>query len=259
MGRLGAAVAPLLLFLCSCTATSYDLIETSAVPAKFADADPQDFGVKAPALYPVHGIDVSKYQGDIDWDKARRHGVSFVFIKATEGGDRVDPRFDEYWHEARAAGVAYAPYHFYYFCTPPREQAVWFIRNVPKSAVQMPPVIDMEWNPNSPTCHIRPEPAFVRRDLKIFSDALEAHYGKKPIIYTTVDFHRQNLAGYFKDHAFWLRSVADHPDKTYGGRDWTFWQYTGTGIVPGVKGQTDINVFSGDRAEWHDWLASAAR
>jgi lysozyme len=256
MGCLSAVLLPLALCLTSCTTTAYDLMETGSIPAKFADSDPQDFGANAPSRYPVHGIDVSKYQGDVDWQKARAHGVSFAFIKATEGGDRVDPKFDEYWHEARAAGVPYAPYHFYYFCTPPAEQAAWFIRNVPRDAVMMPPVIDMEWNAASPTCKIRPEAAFVRRDLKIFSDALERHYGKKPIIYTTIDFHRENLKGHFQDQPFWLRSVANHPDKAFGGRKWTFWQYTGTGIVPGVRGQADINVFAGNRSQWQTWLAS---
>jgi lysozyme len=254
-----AAFLPLMMLLASCTGTSYDLIETGSVAAvKFADADPQDFGIRAPSLYPVHGIDVSKYQGGIDWQKARDSGVSFVFIKATEGGDMLDPRFEEYWHGARSAGLPYAPYHFYYFCTTPSDQADWFIRNVPKSAVVMPPVIDMEWNPASPTCHLRPDPAIVRRDLRIMSDRLEAYYGKKPIIYTTIDFHEQNLAGHFKDHTFWLRSVADHPDNVFDGRDWTFWQYTGTGIVPGIEGQTDINVFSGDKTDWQNWLTVVA-
>ena len=86
----------------------------------------------APWHYAVHGIDVSKYQGDIDWHKAKTSGVSFAFIKATEGGDRVDDMFDEHWRGAKAAGVPRAPYHFYYFCRPADEQARWFIRNVPK-------------------------------------------------------------------------------------------------------------------------------
>jgi lysozyme len=259
MNRLTAAVLPLLMLLTSCTVSAYDALETASITTPFADSDPQDFGPKAPSDYPIHGIDVSKWQGDIDWQKARAHGVSFAFVKATEGGDRVDPRFDTYWRGARAAGIPVAPYHFYYFCTPPLEQANWFIRNVPRRAVVMPPVIDMEWNPNSPTCRLRPPPAVVRRDLEVFANRIAAYYGKKPIIYTTIDFHRKNFKGHFRGYDFWLRSVADHPDNIYDGRDWTFWQYTGTGIVPGIQGNADISVFDGDGDAWNTWLSAATK
>ena len=259
MFRIKAAALPLLLFLASCTMSGYDLMDTASITTKFADSDPQDFGSVSPSDYPVHGVDVSRYQGDVDWKKARDHGVSFAFIKATEGGDRVDPRFDDYWRGARRAGLPVAPYHFYYFCTSPEDQAAWFIHNVPRAAVVMPPVIDMEWNPHSPTCRTRPAPAVVRSDLARFASIIQAHYGRRPIIYTTVDFHRKNLEGHFAGYDFWLRSVADNPDKVYDGRDWTFWQYTGTGIVPGVPGQADISVFSGNSNAWKTWLSTVAR
>ena len=221
---------------------------------RFGDFKPVSFGDHSPDRYPVHGTDVSKWQGDIDWNKKREAGIAFVFIKATEGGDHTDERFDEYWRGARAVGIAHAPYHFYYFCTPARDQALWYIRNVPKAAVQMPPVLDMEWNHASKTCKLRPDPETVRAEMKIWMDIVERHYGKRPIIYTTVDFHRENLDGHFRQHQFWLRSVAAHPDVIYPDHPWTFWQYTGTGMMPGVKGNTDINVFAGSKSQWRDWL-----
>jgi len=221
---------------------------------RYGDNDPVDFGERHPGLHPIHGVDVSKYQGEIDWSELRRAGVAFAFMKATEGGDRVDARFGQYWREASAVGIPHAPYHFYYFCTPARVQAQWFIRNVPKSAVRLPPVLDMEWNPASPSCKLRPEPQTVRREMKIWLDLVERHYGKRPIIYTTVDFHRENIDGHFRDYPFWLRSVAAHPSDIYPGHHWTFWQYTGTGQMPGIKGDTDINAFAGTRSQWNDWL-----
>ena len=259
MFRLRFAAVPLLLLLASCTTSGYDLLETASITTRFADSDPQDFGSVSPHDFDVHGIDVSRYQGDVDWKKAREHGISFAFVKATEGGDRIDPRFDEYWRGARRAGLPVAPYHFYYFCTSPEEQAAWFIRNVPRAAVVMPPVIDMEWNPHSPSCRMRPPPDIVRHDLETFARILERHYGKRPIIYTTVDFHRKNLEGHFRNYSFWLRSVADSPDNVYERRDWTFWQYTGTGIVPGVPGQADLSVFSGSAHAWKAWLSTVAK
>lgn len=259
MRRFILALLPLALLTASCSTTDYDLVSTASLPPRFHDNDPQDFGYRTPHHHHVHGIDVSKWNGDIDWNEVKTSGVSFAFIKATEGKDRLDSRFAEYWRSARAAGIAYAPYHFYYFCSTADEQADWFIANVPKSAVQLPPVLDAEWNGTSPTCRKRPPPGEVRAALKRFLDRIEAHYGKRPIIYTTVDFHGENLVGHFTDYPFWLRSVANHPENIYPARRWTFWQYTSTGVVPGIKGNTDINVFAGSPKSWSKWVASVSR
>jgi lysozyme len=257
MRRLVLALLPLVALASGCTSTAYDLMQTSSVSPRFHDNDPQDFGRDNPHKHQVHGIDVSRWNGDIDWQRVKRSGVDFVFIKATEGKDRIDPRFNEYWRGAHNAGLAYSPYHFYYLCSTPEQQADWFIANVPREAVKLPPVLDAEWNRESKTCSRHPDPATVRDELKRFMDKLEAYYGKRPIIYTSVDFHRDNLAGYFTDHHFWVRSVAAHPTKTYTDRRWAFWQYTSTGVVPGMKGEADINVFAGTRDNWNKWLAYA--
>lgn len=227
---------------------------------RYGDSDPvDDWEGGAPHGFPVHGIDVSKYQGTIDWPAVRNAGIAFAFIKATEGGDRFDERFKKYWRGAGQAGIPRSAYHFYYFCRPAIEQADWFIRNVPRERGTLPHVLDMEWNAHSPTCQLRPPAQVVRREMNIFLDRIERHYGKRPIIYTTVDFHEENLAGHMRDEVFWLRSVKAHPRVTYPGRNWAFWQYTGTGRVPGIAGDTDINVFAGSRSNWRDWLDTALR
>ncbi len=261
MRRLLFCVLPLAVLLAGCTSSGYDYLETASVKPKtrFQDTDPQDFGPKHPQQNPVHGIDISKWQGDIDWQTVKNSGVAFAFIKATEGKDRVDPRFNEYWQRARAVGIPHAPYHFYYFCSTPDEQADWFISNVPKESMRLPPVLDVEWNSESKTCRLRPDPATVRAQLQRFMDRLEAYYGKRPIIYTSVDFHRDNLVGYFQDYHFWVRSVAKHPEVTYADRRWAFWQYTSTGVIPGIKGPTDINVFAGSTKNWNNWVAAVSK
>ena len=208
--------------------------------------------------YPIHGIDVSKYQGAIDWQAAGRSGVRFAWIKATEGGDRKDDRFEENWNGARAAGIPAGAYHFYYFCRPVEEQIAWFKTHVPPAGDALPPVLDMEWNHLSPTCKLRPPPDQVRADMERFLAAMESFYGKRPIIYTTVDFHRDVLHGdVLGHHVFWVRSVASHPSAKYGDRRWTFWQYTATGSVPGVRGKVDRNVFAGNEAQWKQFLAES--
>lgn len=226
---------------------------------QFGDADPHDWDGRAPQSYPVHGIDASRWQGDIDWPTARANGVSFAFFKATEGGDVIDPAFDTYWNGAGAAGIPRGAYHFFYFCRPAIEQARWYIRHVPRSKNALPPVLDMEWNAHSPTCTTRPDAAHVRREATIFMNALERHYGQRPIIYTTVDFFADNDMGRLAGVEFWLRSVANHPSKVYPGQPWRFWQYSGTGLVPGIKGKVDLNTFSGSRGDWQSWLNARAR
>ncbi|MDO9414586.1 glycoside hydrolase family 25 protein [Pararhizobium sp.] len=254
-----ALLLPLASILAACTSTDYDLVSTASIPPRFEDKDPQDFGADNPHKHNIHGIDVSKWQGDIEWSKVRQSGVSFAFIKATEGKDRLDARFGEYWRNARAQGIPYAPYHFYYFCSTADEQADWFIQNVPKTAVMLPPVLDVEWNGESKTCNYRPSPLTVQTEMKRFMDRLEAHYGKRPIIYTSVDFHEDSLQGAFKDYHFWVRSVAAHPTVRYQDRRWAFWQYTSTGVVPGIAGNTDINVFRGSAKNWKNWVAAVSK
>jgi lysozyme len=223
---------------------------------RFADSDPHDWTDSAPWHYPVHGVDVSRWQGDIDWSRVRASGASFAFIKATEGGDVVDPRFADNWEGARRAGLPRGAYHYYYFCRSAAEQAAWFISHVPRDAGALPPVLDMEWNHRSRTCPHRPDAATVRAEMQVFLAAMHAVYHKRPVIYTTVDFYRDNelwrVAG---NPSFWLRSVAGHPSTTYPGQDWTFWQYTGTGMVDGIRGPAGINVFAGTHGQWAAWAA----
>jgi lysozyme len=227
---------------------------STAVP-RFADLDPHAWSDIVPWQYPVHGIDISKYQGDIDWHRVRAAGIDFAFIKATEGGDHSDERFLDNWRAAKQAGVPRGAYHYYYFCRSAAEQASWFISNVPRDGSALPPVLDMEWTPKSRTCTFRPTPDEVRTEARRFLQALTAYYGKRPVIYTTVDFYRDNELGRIEGYHFWLRSVAGHPASVYPDQHWAFWQYTGTGVVSGIDGPTDLNVFAGSHAQWRAWSA----
>ncbi len=227
------------------------------IAPNFSDNDPVDFGRQNPANYPVHGIDAARFQTSIDWSQARRNGVNFAFIKATEGGDLLDLAFKDHWRGAGRAGVARGAYHFYYFCTTPEVQARWFIKNVPRSKGMLPPVLDMEWNPFSPTCaHRRPEAGVVQDEMRRWLRIVEAHYGQRPIIYTTPKFYKENKLAGFKGYEYWLRTTAESPREAYPGQSWRFWQYSMTGLIDGIKGEVDLNAFNGNRADWSAWLAA---
>lgn len=224
---------------------------------QFRDAKPINFGKQSPKKLAVHGVDVSRWQGDIDWAKLRTQGANFAYIKATDGGDHLDPMFKKNWRRAKEAGIKRGAYHFFYWCRTAGEQADWFIRNVPREAGALPPVIDVEYNGES-SCKRRLSRAKVLEKMQVFMDKLERHYGQRPIIYTAPDFYRDNLKGEFTDYPFWLRSVAAHPSKVYPGRKWLFWQYSGSGLSHGVNEKIDLNVFHGSEGEWHNWVQARA-
>lgn len=224
---------------------------------RFRDAMPINFGRTSPRKHAVHGVDVSRWQGNIDWATLRKQGANFAYIKATDGGDHLDPMFRKNWRDAKAAGLKRGAYHFFYWCRVASQQADWFIRNVPNDPDALPPVIDVEWNGDS-SCKRRPSRKHVLEKMQVFMDRLERHYGKRPVIYTAPDFYADNLKGAFIDYPFWLRSVAKHPSKVYPGRRWVFWQYSGSGLSQGVKGKIDLNVFHGNEDQWHRWVARFA-
>jgi lysozyme len=205
---------------------------------------------------PIHGIDVSRYQGRIDWASVRDAGTQFAFIKATEGGDYVDPRFMENWHGAARAGVPRGAYHFMYWCRPAHEQAAWFRRNVPNDPDALPPVLDLEWNGHSQTCPFKASREAALEAIQLMLSEMERHTGKRPIIYTDIPFHRDVLAGEFHDYPHWVRSTAAEPHERYANRRWTMWQYTTTGRVPGIQGDVDRNAFYGGEKEWASFLAT---
>ncbi|KAB0680812.1 glycoside hydrolase family 25 protein [Aureimonas leprariae] len=250
IGRPGAYAAlalwAALLPAGGCTSTTLDPVALGL--DGHAGTSPED--------YPVHGIDLSKYQGDVDWPAAKKGGVAFAYLKATEGGDRVDAKFAENWAAARAVGMPRGAYHFFYHCRTGKEQARWFIANVPRDPDALPPVLDVEWTPDSPTCTKRPPRDDLMREMQDFLDTVEKYYGVRPILYVPIDVHRDRLVGAFPRYEFWLRAVKDHPSAVYEGRPFRFWQWTATGTVPGVSGEVDRNAFSGSRADWTKWLGA---
>jgi len=249
-GRALLRIARLVLILSAAAASQ--ALARDPYPLK-GDADPHS-GVAAARRHAVQGIDVSHYQNEIDWRGVKRAGARFAFIKATEGGDLLDPRFRENWRGAKEAGVPRGAYHFVFWCRPARDQIRWFLRHVPKDPDALPPVIDVEWS-HKTGCR-RPSPEVARAKMREMLKAFQAHYGRKPIIYTDINFHEDVLAGTreFDDHPFWVRSVADLPQERYEGRPWEFWQFTATGRVPGIRGDVDRNAFFGSEKQFRDWV-----
>lgn len=210
-------------------------------------------GVERARGMPIQGMDVARYQGAIDYRKVYASGVHFVYMKATEGKDYLDPNFRTNWAKAKASGMAHGAYHFMTWCSTAAEQAKWFIKNVPAEESALPPVLDLEWNHDS-SCKNKFSRADVLEKIRVMLAAMEKHTGKLPIIYTDMTFHRDILEGEHFDNAFWLRSTAAEPAERYRGRQWMMWQWTQTGVLNGVVGEVDRNVFYGDEDDWTVFL-----
>jgi lysozyme len=221
-------------------------------PSK-GDARPHP-GVAAAHQYPIHGIDISRWQGEIDWNAVKAAGTRFVYMKATEGGDHVDPTFRRNWEGARRAGIARGAYHFVFWCRPAHEQAVWFKQQIPNDPDALPPVLDVEWNGHSRTCPQKIDRELAREKIALMLTELEQLTGKKPVIYTDITFHREVLEGQFNNYPYWIRSTAALPETRYNNRPWAFWQFTTTGRVPGIRGDVDRNAFFGSESQFASWL-----
>ena len=210
-----------------------------------------------PDDYPIHGIDVSKYQGEVNWPTVAASGVKFAWIKATEGGDRLDERFAANWQGAKDAGIRRGAYHFVYWCRAPEEEIAWFEQNVPVEEDALPPVLDAEPTPDSKTCRRHLEPGPTQAEMRTMLVELERHYGKKPIIYTSIDFYNAILAdGSLSDYPMWVRSTKHHPSVRYGALPWKFWQYQADGTVPGIDGHVDRNAFYGSNDQWEAFAST---
>jgi lysozyme len=211
----------------------------------------EHFKGEHPNHHVIHGIDVSKYQGRIDWETVRDAGVKFAYIKATEGGNHTDSRFAENWEGAAAAGIPRGAYHFVYWCRPWREEMAWFKRVVPVDPDALPPVLDVEATPTSKTCKRTLYREEVLREMRLMLEDMERHYGKRPVIYVTVDFYEHIMhPDEFKDYKVWVRSTKYAPHVKYPGRKWAFWQYQSDARIPGIRGNVDRNAFKGSHQDW---------
>ena len=199
----------------------------------------------APLFHEVLGIDVSNHQGDIDWKAVAADLVAFAYIKATEGGDFRDARFQRNWNDAKAAGIPRGAYHFFTQCRSGADQAANFIRTVPKEAGALRHVVDAEHMGPCPPGRRFPD---VRGELLAFMSGVEAHYGRRPLVYVTEEFDRVHLAGHFTGETFWVRSLFWPPG--IRKQNWLLWQYHHRGERSGIKGPVDLNAFRGSRGEF---------
>lgn len=196
--------------------------------------------------FPIAGIDISAYQGNIEWDKVKKDGFKFVYIKATEGKDFTDSTFAVNWENAKKAGIKRGAYHFFTFGSHGIEQAAHFINSVPKEEYCLPPVIDVEFGGNSSKI---PSKELLQKELRDFIYQIENNYNQKPIVYVTHEAYEAYIMGDFEDYTIWIRDVTKFP-YLKDNRSWSIWQYNNRGKVNGISEFVDLNVFNGNELEF---------
>ena len=203
------------------------------------------YGVCMPAGFHIHGIDVSHYQGNIDWQRLTQtrqsqFPIHFIFMKASEGGDYGDRVFQANFDSAKAYGFIRGSYHFYYPKTDPVRQADFFINSVKLDTGDLPPVLDIEKRGD--------DARTLRRDLKIWLDKIERHYKVKPILYTSYKFKTRYLNdSIFDSYPYWIAHY--YVDSVEYKGNWKFWQHTDVGTLPGIREKVDLNIFNGSLEE----------
>lgn len=199
----------------------------------------------------VDGVDVSRHQGAIDWRALAGAGVKFAYIKASEGADYRDDRFAANWRDSASVGVRRGAYHFFTLCKPGAAQAQNFMAVVPIEPGVLPHAVDVE---QKFPCREGPTIADAPAELTAFLDIIEAHYGQRPIIYTTSEFNQKHLDGALQRERFWLRNLFAQPD--FRRDQWVIWQYNHAGKKPGVQGPVDLNYFRGDEAAFEKFAGA---
>ncbi len=189
------------------------------------------------------GIDVSHYQGTIDWGQVQSVGTQFAFIKALEGITSTDPEFQTNWKGAKAAGLTCGAYHFYLPGDDPEQQAEAFLSIYQPSPGDLPPVLDIETTNQQST-------SVVVQGIQAWLSAVEAKVGVLPILYTDPSFWKSLGTGQFGGYPLWIADYGvSTPTLPAGWTGWTFWQYSESGSVEGVSGTVDLDYFQGSLAD----------
>ena len=214
----------------------------------------------------VFGIDISSYDAASDWNGVRNQGVRFVFVKASED-TLADSRFIPNWQGAKSAAMYRGAYHFFHSeHDNAAQQASMFIQTVGADKGELPPVLDLE-----PVVvnkrDVSPTGATLLTRVKTWLDAVEAAFGRTPMLYTSNIYAASHGldASWLNDYPLWLAQYpwmpgtqtqysdpqnvpspsAGLPQQPAGFQPWTFWQYSSIGALSGFSARIDFDYFKG--------------
>ncbi|KAI0367680.1 glycoside hydrolase family 25 protein [Pilatotrama ljubarskyi] len=186
------------------------------------------------------GIDISSYQGTVNFNTVKANGISFVYIKATEGTTYIDSTFSSHYEGATNAGLIRGAYHFAHpDSSSGATQAKYFLAHGggwSSDGITLPGALDIEYNPNGAECYGLSASAMVSW-IKDFSNTYHSQTGVYPVIYTTTDWWTTctgNSAAFASTNPLWLARYASSVGTLPAGWSYeTFWQYADSGPNPG--------------------------
>jgi lysozyme len=193
------------------------------------------------------GIDVSQYQGEIDWTEIKRVDgsfvVDFVIVRSTAGKDKVDEKFHHNWKNTKGKYIRGA-YHYYRPNENSLLQAENFIKTVILTKGDLPPILDIEKLPKTQSIDS------LKVGLKRWLTKIEKHYKVKPIIYSGESYYNDFLKEEFSEYPFWIANYNFWRKEMEN--DWLLWQFTEKAQVNGIEGLVDVNVFNGIKLQLID-------
>jgi lysozyme len=181
------------------------------------------------------GVDVSNHQGEIDWIAVAHDDIEFAYIKATEGGDWVDPWFDRNWQEARSAGIDVGAYHYFTLCQSGSEQAEHFLATVPIHEADLPAALDLEY---AGDCSEQRTREWVHEEVGNFLQIVEQATGTEVLLYVGGQFDKTYGITETFSEPLWQRRILRRP----GGDRWVVWQLSFFSNVNGIAGGVDLDV-----------------
>jgi lysozyme len=200
------------------------------------------------------GIDVSYYQNAIQWKRVRKSGVLFAFIRVSDGTTFPDPLFAKHWEGAGKEGILRGAYQYFRPDENAIAQADLLIAAIKRDRGELPPVIDVETTGGK-------SPKAIAKAVGVWVERVRDKLGVEPIIYTGPDFWRVFVGS--ADHSSQPLWVAHYttscPTVPAPWRAWTFWQHTDKGVVPGIEGPVDLDVFAGTFADLEEFARRSRR
>ena len=186
------------------------------------------------------GIDVSHYQGTIDWGRVvKSTNISYVYLKATEGATYVDDTYLRNLNEARRVGLSVGSYHFYRANVSPQDQFDNIVRNIKPAEQDLVPIIDIEHRGSVS------EDKFIS-DLTELIKKVEQYFGKRPLLYSYQNFYNRHFLGLFRNYHWMIAKYQSERPVLLDGRDYIMWQYTSKGSIDGIRGHVDRSRIMGN-------------
>jgi lysozyme len=192
--------------------------------------------------FEIDGIDISKYQQNVNWDEIAAQKFEFAYVKATEGASLADSKFKDNWQAIRQVGIKRGAYHFFRPTVNALAQAKNFLDVARLEPGDLPPVLDAEDEDGA-------DKALIVTRMQTWLDIVEKRYGVKPIIYTSQKYYYNYVVGNFDDYPLWIAKYGNSKPQLVNEGKFKIWQYGNKGKIGGIEGNVDLNVFLGTQAE----------